>query len=65
MLPVLADENFGRRIVRGLKLRIMNLDLVVAQAAGLCGTGDAARLAWAANQGRIVLTHDRQTMPPA
>ena len=62
MLPVLTDENFSHRIVRGLKLRIKNLDLVVAQAAGLCEARDPALLAWAANQGRVVLTHDRQTM---
>lgn len=63
MLPVLADENFNQRILRGLKLRIRKLDLIVAQSVGLCGASDPALLAWAADQGRIVLTHDRQTLP--
>jgi predicted nuclease of predicted toxin-antitoxin system len=62
MLPVLTDENFSHRIVRGLKLRIKNLDLVVAQGAGLGEARDPTLLAWAADQRRIVLTHDRKTM---
>jgi len=30
MLSVLADENFNQRILRGLKLRISKLDLILA-----------------------------------
>ena len=63
MLPVLADENFNQRILRGLKLRISKLNLIVAQSAGLCGASDPTLLAWAAEQGRVVLSHDRQTLP--
>lgn len=63
MLPVLADENFNQRILRGLKLRIGTLDLIVAQSAGLCGASDPTLLAWAAEHGRVVLSHDRQTLP--
>jgi predicted nuclease of predicted toxin-antitoxin system len=62
MLPLLTDENFSHRIVRGLKLRIENLDLVLAQGAGLGEARDPTLLGWAADQGRIVLTHDRKTM---
>jgi hypothetical protein len=63
MLPVLAAENFSHRILRGIKLRIKNLDLVGAPRAGLRGVSNPALLAWAADQRRIVLTHDRQTIP--
>ncbi len=63
MVPVLTDENFSHRILRGIKLRIKNLDVVLAQSAGLGGARDPTLLAWAADQRRIVLTHDRQTIP--
>jgi hypothetical protein len=63
MFSILADENFSYRILRGLKLRVKNLDLVVAQAVGLQEASDPELLAWAADEHRIVLTHDRQTMP--
>ena len=29
MLPVLTDENFNHRILRGIRLRIKDLDVVV------------------------------------
>ena len=62
MIPLLADENFSHHILRGIRLRIKNIDLVVAQSTELSGARDPALLAWAAEEGRIVLTHDRQTM---
>jgi hypothetical protein len=63
MLSVLADENFNHHILRGVRFRIKSLDVIVAQSAGLCGASDPDLLAWAAKQRRLVLTHDRQTMP--
>jgi hypothetical protein len=63
MLSVLADENFSHRILRGIKLRTGSVDVLIAQNAGLGGSKDWALLASAAKQGRIVLTHDRQTIP--
>lgn len=39
------------------------MDLVRVQDAGLEGADDPAVLAWAAAAGRILLTHDRATMP--
>lgn len=62
MLRLLADENFNGDIVRGLLLRQPNLDLVRVQDAGLAGADDPDVLAWAAENNRIVLTHDRATM---
>src|SRR5215212_7424222 len=63
MLRLLADENFNNDIVRGLRLREPTVDLVRVQDVGLLRAGDPAVLAWAADNGRIVLTHDRATMP--
>lgn len=63
MLRMLADENFNGDIVRGLLLRRPDLDLVCVQDVGLAGADDRRVLAWAAENGRIVLTHDRATMP--
>lgn len=62
MLRFAADENFDRRIVRGLLRRLPNLDLVRSQEADLSGTDDPTVLQWAADQQRVVLTHDVTTM---
>ena len=62
MLRLLADENFNGDIVRGLLLRQTDLDLVRVQDVGLTGAEDAGVLAWAAENNRIVLTHDRATI---
>ena len=63
MLRLLADENFNGDIVRGLLLREPDLDLVRVQVFDLAGADDPDILAWAAENNRIVLTHDRATMP--
>jgi predicted nuclease of predicted toxin-antitoxin system len=63
MLSLLSDENFNGDIVRGLMLRNPNLDLLRVQDVGLREVDDPAILAWAATNGRILLTHDRATMP--
>ena len=62
MLRLLADENFNGDIVRGLLLRQPDLDIVRVQDVGLAGADDADVLTWAADNKRIVLTHDRATM---
>ncbi|MFZ4677084.1 MAG: DUF5615 family PIN-like protein [Nodosilinea sp.] len=63
MLSLLSDENFNGDIVRGLFLRHPSLDLIRVQDIGLREVDDATILAWAAMNGRILLTHDRATMP--
>jgi hypothetical protein len=63
MLRLVADENLNGDIVRGLFLRESNLDIVRVQDVGLTGVDDVQILAWAAENNRIVLTHDRATMP--
>jgi hypothetical protein len=49
MLLLVADENFNNDIVR-------------VQEVGLRGAEDPVILDWAANEGRVVLTHDAATM---
>ena len=50
-------------IIRGLFLRQPNLDLVRVQDVGLQEVDDPTILAWVANNDRILITHDRATMP--
>jgi predicted nuclease of predicted toxin-antitoxin system len=63
MLRLLSDENFNGDVVRGLFLRQPTLDLLRVQDVGLRKVDDPAILDWAASNGRILLTHDRATMP--
>ena len=63
MLRLATDENFNGDIVRGLLFRLPDLNLIRVQDAGLEGAIDPAVLAWAAKDDRIVVTHDRATLP--
>ena len=49
-------------IVRGLLRRQPELDIVRIQDAGLSGADDRTVLEWAAQEGRILLTHDVSTI---
>lgn len=62
MIRLLADEDFDNDILRGLTRRIPELDIIRVQDAGLRGARDVAILAWAADTGRVSLTHDVSTM---
>lgn len=62
MLKFLADENFNNQIVRGVLRQISNVDIVRIQDVGLSEADDPTVLEWAAQQGRVVLTHDVTTM---
>jgi hypothetical protein len=57
-----ADENLNDAITRGLRRREPSIDIVRIQDAGLSGADDPAILQWAAEQGRVLLTHDVSTM---
>jgi predicted nuclease of predicted toxin-antitoxin system len=63
VVRLLSDENFNGDIVRGLFLRHPDLDLLRVQDVGLEETEDPDILEWAAVKNRIILTHDRATMP--
>lgn len=62
MIRFLTDEDFNRRILRGLKRRLPALDIVRVQDVGLMTQPDMEVLEWAANENRIILTHDVTTM---
>lgn len=62
MLRLLADENLNAHIVRGLRRRLDGLDLATVQSLGLAGADDPAVLQVAAEQGRVLVTQDVQTM---
>lgn len=63
MLRLLIDQDLDQVILRGLLLRVPNLDFITAHQAGLSDSSDPDLLAWSAKQTRIVVTHDRRTMP--
>lgn len=62
MIRFAADENLNRKLVTGLQRRTQTLDIVRVQDAGLRGADDPTVLAWAAEENRILLTHDVATM---
>ncbi len=62
MLRFLADENFNNQIFRGVLRRNSDVDIVRVQDVGLAEADDPTVLEWAAQNGRIVLTHDVTTM---
>lgn len=62
MLRLAADENFNNDIVRGLLRRRPELDIVRVQDVGLSGADDPTVLEWAAQEERVLLTHDVSTI---
>ncbi len=58
-----ADADLNQDIVTGLLRREATIDFQTADAAGLLGIPDLQVLEVAANAGRILVSHDRRTMP--
>ena len=50
------------QIVNGVVRRHPAVDIVRVQDVGLAGADDPTVLAWAADQGRVLLTHDVNTV---
>ncbi|HEV7375649.1 MAG TPA: DUF5615 family PIN-like protein [Pyrinomonadaceae bacterium] len=63
MLRLLIDQDLDHDILRGLIRRIPHLDTVTAFEIGMSEAADPQLLTWAAQKGRIIVTHDRTTMP--
>ena len=61
----LADANFSRRIIRGLRRREPLIDFQFAEDANLAGKSDLEVLGIASDLERVLVTHDRKTMPAA
>lgn len=62
MLKLAADENFNGKIVRGLLRRNPNVDIIRIQDTEIYQADDPTVLDWAAQEGRILLTHDARTL---
>jgi len=62
MLLLVADENFNNDILRGLLRRNPSLDIVRIQDVGLTHATDPEVLEWAAQENRVLLTHDQNTV---
>ena len=62
MLKLATDENFNNDILRGILRQNPDLDILRIQDVGLSGADDPTVLEWAAQEGRILLTHDVQTI---
>ena len=62
MLRLASDADVHGDIVRGLRRRQPDIDLVRIQDASPEGTPDPDVLAWAAGENRVLITNDRTTM---
>jgi hypothetical protein len=62
VLRFLADESFHGAIVDGLHLHYPQIDIIRAQDLEIAGAGDPVLLDWAAQNGRVLLTHDVATV---
>lgn len=62
MIRFLADENFNGIIIRGLLRRQPVLDLLTVTDAGLATADDPTLLQWAADQRRLIISHDVRTL---
>ena len=62
MLKFAADENLKRQIVTGLRRRAPTVDVLTVREAMLQSSPDPRVLDWAAEENRILLTHDTRTM---
>ena len=59
----LADENIDPDLVLGLRRKVDDVDIARVQDVGLRTLNDPEILQWAADQGRILISHDLKTMP--
>ena len=65
LLPLAVDEDFNNDVLRGVRRRLPSADMIRAQDTGHANVCDASVLAWAASEGRVLVTHDKSTMTAA
>jgi len=63
MLRLASDADVHGEIIRGVRRRLPEIDLIRVQDVGLLQSDDQSILMWAAENNRILFTHDRATMP--
>ena len=61
-LKLLFDEDVDHRILRGLRRAYPQIDVRAVAEVGLAGRPDREILAWAATEGRLLVTQDVHTM---
>ncbi len=57
-----ADENFDGRILDGIRRRVPDVDIVRIQDTVMYGASDPVMLEWVAQENRILLSRDVQTL---
>lgn len=62
MMRFLTDEDFNHDILRGISRFLPEMDVLTVQEVSLTNVDDPIVLAWAAQDERVVLTHDAKTM---
>jgi hypothetical protein len=60
-----ADADLNEDIVKGVLRREPGIDFRTATSAGLRGLSDLEVVTLAAHDGRVLVSHDRKTMPQA
>src|SRR5689334_13262102 len=65
MLRLASDADVHGAIVRGLRRRVPDIDIVRVQDALAEGTSDGDILSWAVVENRVVISNDRSTMTSA
>jgi hypothetical protein len=65
LIRLAADEDLDNHVIRGLRRRLPAVDVIRVREAALGGAPDESVLAWAAAEGRVLLTHDASTMTAA
>src|SRR5687768_2919908 len=63
MLRLLSDEHFPEKVILGILRRDPGVDIVRLHDVGLRTRPDEEILAWAAEENRVLVTHDRRTIP--
>ena len=62
MIRFVLDENFNNEILRGIRRRVPEVELLRVQDTELVGQSDMNILEWAARHGYVVVSHDTSTM---
>lgn len=62
MIRLAVDEDFNNDIVRALRRTLLDVSILGVREAGHAGRPDPEVLAWAAEEDRVLLTHDVTTM---
>jgi hypothetical protein len=63
-LRLLLDENSSRLLFAAIRRHCPELDVVRAAEVGLLGSSDNDILEWAAQNHRVLLSHDQATLEP-